>query len=127
MKTILKPFIFVIRLLFQILKAGTMFLFCCALFCLALYCAYHILLWYTGDGMELVSGIADGYIEIADKGMVEAAKLGNDLNWYMYYAFKGFVLFCALFYLIPGIIIIGAMFVLSEETNVVNVRVVNYR
>jgi hypothetical protein len=122
MKTILKPFIFVIRLLFQILKEGTIFLFCCALVCLALYCANHILMWYAGDGMELVSGILKGYAEIADKGMVEAAKLGNDLNWYMYYAFKWVVFFCFLFYCIPGIIIIGAIF---SFQHVVNVRVVN--
>ena len=123
MKTILKPFIFVIRLLFQILAAGTFFLFCCALFCLALYCAYHVLMWY-GDGFELLCDFMESYVEIADKGMVEAAKLGNDLNWYMYYAFKGFLLFCVLFYCIPAIIFIGAM--MAAEGQPVNVRVVNY-
>ena len=123
MKTILKPFIFVIRLLFKILAAGTFFLFCCALFCLALYCAYHVIMLY-GDGLELLCDFLKSYVEIADKGIVEAAKLGNDLNWYMYYAFKGFLLFCVLFYCIPVIIIVGAM--LALEGQPVNVRVVNY-
>ena len=77
-----------------------------------------------GDGLELLCDFLKSYVEIADKGIVEAAKLGNDLNWYMYYAFKGFLLFCALFYCIPAIIICGAMMALSEQP--VNVRVVNY-